>query len=614
MNLRGTFLLALPLLAGCFEPHIPYSPVDPGPPDAGPAVDQSVARRLDEVVLDAIRRDLPRPPVHARNLYHFAASMYDAWAAFEPVADGVFFHEKHLALDSEAARDEAVAYAGARVIRVRYANAVGGAASLAELDAEMRAMGYDPTFTGTVGDTPAAIGNRVAQVVLTSALADGANESANYADPTYTSLNAPLIVSLPGNTMTEPNRWQPLALDYSVAQNGIPLPAGAQVFVGSQWGSVTPFALTRPSAAVPYVDPGPPPSFGTPELVDELVAVLRFQSQIDPADPETIDLSPGVRGNNPVGSNAGTGHPQNPATGLPYAPNVVRRADYGRAIAEFWADGPRSETPPGHWNVVANVASDHPAMQHRYAGTGEPLPRLEWDVKMYLALNGALHDAAIAAWGLKRVYDSSRPISLIRYAASLGQSSEPGSPSYDPLGLPLVPGLIELATPASCAPGERHAELSAYVGEVVVRGWPGQPTDPETQARGVHWMRAKAWTTYQRDTFVTPPFAGFVSGHSTFSRSAAEVLVGFTGDTFFPGGLYEEVLEPGDFFHEYGPTATTHLQWATYYDAADEAGISRLWGGIHISSDDLRGRETGQLVGTTAWARAQAYFDGTALP
>ena len=35
--------------------------------------------------------------------------------------------------------------------------------------------------------------------------------------------------------------------------------------------------------------------------------------------------------------------------------------------------------------------------------------------------------------------------------------------------------------------------------------------------------------------FVTPPFAGYISGHSTFSRAAAEVLTLLTGDPFFPG-------------------------------------------------------------------------------
>ena len=78
------------------------------------------------------------------------------------------------------------------------------------------------------------------------------------------------------------------------------------------------------------------------------------------------------------------------------------RGDYARVLAEFWADGPSSETPPGHWNTVANEVSDSPGFEHRIGGqrTGS-LDRLEWDVKLYLALNGAVHDAAVAAWGVK---------------------------------------------------------------------------------------------------------------------------------------------------------------------------------------------------------------------
>src|SRR6185295_13461895 len=179
---------------------------------------------------------------------------------------------------------------------------------------------------------------------------------------------------------------------------------------------------------------------------------------------------------------------------------------------------PSSETPPGHWNVLANYVSDHtPADAKRLGGAGPVLGALEWDVKLYLAVNGAVHDAAITAWGLKRKYDSVRPISMIRYMGERGQSSDANGPAYDPNGLPLVPGLIEVITPESSAPGERHAALAAHVGEIAVLSWPGVPTSPASQHSGVHWVRAKSWVPYQKPTFVTPAFAGYISGHSTFS-------------------------------------------------------------------------------------------------
>jgi membrane-associated phospholipid phosphatase len=122
------------------------------------------------------------------------------------------------------------------------------------------------------------------------------------------------------------------------------------------------------------------------------------------------------------------------------------------------------------------------------------------------------------------------------------------------------------------------------------------------------------WMPYQRPTFVTPAFPGFVSGHSTFSRAAAEVLAAYTGSPFFPGGMWEQTFTPGALKFEHGPSVPLTLQWATYYDASDQAGISRLYGGIHISADDLEGRRIGSQVGKGAWALAQRYFAGTARP
>ena len=122
----------------------------------------------------------------------------------------------------------------------------------------------------------------------------------------------------------------------------------------------------------------------------------------------------------------------------------------------------------------------------------------------------------------------------------------------------------------------------------------------------------KPWVAYQLPTFVTPAFAGYVSGHSTFSRSAAEVLSAFTGSSYFPGGLLEWPVKPGDLKNEAGPSRKLTLQWATYYDAADDAGISRLYGGIHIPAGDFDGRKTGSTCGKEAWALARRYWDGSA--
>jgi hypothetical protein len=575
----------------------------------------SIARQWDETLLDTIRRDTPRPTTHARNLFHLSALVWDVWRAYGG-GGAAFLTDESLASD-DPARDRAIAisFAAYRLLAHRFQGGPGKAATQAELLATMHDLGLDVAYTTTEGETPAAVGNRMAAAMIAWGLGDGANEEGNYADPDYLPVNAPLIVKQPGTTMVDPNRWQPVALDLIVAQNGVPLPGNVQSAIGTRWKHVIPFAL-RPSA-IPgdiYVDPGPPPQLGGadgPGYKEGARRVIELSSQLDPNDGVPIDVSPGAFGNNPLGTNAGTGHPANPVTGLPYAPNVVPRADFLRVLAEFWADGPQSETPPGHWNVLANGVSDElPSL--RIGGTGRELDRLEWDVKLYLALNGAVHDAAIAAWGLKGKYDSVRPISMIRYMGGRGQSSDPFGPSYAPDGLPLQSGLIEVITAGTTAAGQRHAALAGHEGEIAILAHPGPPA-AGIEPAGVRWIRAIEWIPYQKRTFVTPAFPGYASGHSTFSRAAAEVMTSFTGSPFFPGGLGGFHAAANEYLtFERGPTRDVDLQWATYYDAADQAGLSRIAGGIHVDADDFTGRIIGSAVGIDAFAKAMQYFDALA--
>jgi hypothetical protein len=571
--------------------------------------DGSIARRWNEQALAAIRLDLPRPTVHARNLFHLSAAMWDAWAAYEtPRPGAVFIDEKHAAEDAGSARRAAISYAAYGILRRRYEKAIGGKTTVMCLQAVMRDLGYDPADVHDKGDDPVAFGNRLARAVLEKTAHDGANEDDDYSDASYVVQNPPLVYDSPGAPLERPERWQPINLSVAATQNGIVLPAGVQTYIGAQWGEVTPFAMRRTSNAVPYVDPGPVPRLG-PGMNDWLVEVIRKTASHDPSDATTIDISPGAFGHNSLGANDGKGWDKNPVSGAPYPPQVVRLGDFSRVMAEFWADGPRSETPPGHWNVLANKVADSPGFPRRLFGQGEPLDPLSWDVHVYLALDGAEHDAAIAAWDIKRRYATVRPISLVRWMGGKGQSSDPKGPSYDPQGLPLVPGLIEVITNESSAPGQRHAALAPFVGQIAVRDWLGEPGDRADQVSGVGWVRAAEWITYQRRTFVTPAFPGFISGHSTFSRAGAEVLAAVTGSPYFPGGLGEYVAKKDSYLtFERGPSADVRLQWASFFDAADQAGQSRLWGSIHIPPDDFAGRRVGHRVGLDAVALARKYF------
>lgn len=615
--------------------------------------DHSVARQWNEVLLEGIRGDRARPVVHARNLYHVSAAMYDTWAAITGQGNYAFlgktfgnfeftFDETAMGEypDEAAALDEAISHAAYRIIRQRF---MGGAGQMAagELMVE---LGYDTLDTSPnyTSDDPAHLGNYIGEMMLAYGLIDGANEQNDYANVFYEPTNVPLEVNQFGTSgLFNPDRWQPLAFDdFFIDQSGNPQGEVPQ-FLGAEWGQVIPFALgaddleirTKPGDSYPwfvYHDPGPPPLFNmnNPEGLPEeyrwgFELVVKWSSHLDPADTTLWDISPGNIGNlDPSnyptdfedyrsfylkdGGDISTGHNINPKTGEPYAPNLVKRADYARILAEFWADGPDSETPPGHWFAIFNGVMDHPLFERKFKGDGPELGPLEYDVKAYLTLGGTMHDAAIATWSVKGWYDYVRPISAIRYLAALGQRTDSLAPNFNPQGITLDPGYIEnFFHPDSVDDGRIN-------GFIRFNSWLGHRyiDSADIDVAGVDWMNAQWWVPYQRSSFVTPNFAGYVSGHSTFSSAAAEVLTLLTGDPFFPGGLAEFDAPANEFLvFEDGPSEDIVLQWATYRDASDQTSLSRIWGGIHPPADDIPGRIMGIDIAEDAFAKVEELFD-----
>ncbi|HTL57893.1 MAG TPA: vanadium-dependent haloperoxidase [Candidatus Limnocylindrales bacterium] len=596
-----------------------------------PNTNYTIARNWSERALESIRMDTPHPPAQARNLFSYSVCMYDAWAAYDSNAVGFIYRGKHTAPDVAAARREAISYAMYRMMAERLAYSRTATNQAIRNPDFMTALGYDPTISTRDTSLPAGVGNSVYDAVSAWFVNDGSRETNGTAYPLanppvaypdypvgdprrYTFVNPPMNPFLHGttdgtNAIVDVNKWQRLIVANSIDQNGFPQNP-LQGYAGGPWLWVRSFALSRIDSDTPWIDPGPPPFLGAAtdaEFKSNLVAVIRASSQLTTDDGVMIDISPATIGNNTLGANDGHGYTTNPVTGLAYSSNIVLRGDFTRALTEFWADGPSSETPPGHWNVIANHVSDDTPLR-RIGGTGPEVDRLEWEVKLYFALNGALHDAACAAWSVKRYYNGWRPISGIRYCGGLGQSSDPGLPSYNTNGLPLVPDLIELVTDDSVASG-RHAGLTP--GKIAVFCWPGQPEFPDTDTSGVHWIHAEDFMPYQKKTFVTPAFPGYISGHSTFSRAAAEVMTAFTGSKWFPNGLGSYTITR--LIDEAGPTQPVTLQWASYYDAADQVGLSRIWGGIHPPVDDFTGRRVGAQVGQTAWALARKFFEGSVI-
>jgi hypothetical protein len=621
----------------------------------------SIAREWNEQILKGIRRNVPNPPAHARNLHHLASAMYDAWAAYDATSIQYLKHEKvsPLPVDVEAARRESIAYAAFVVIRARFSSGAGSTVTVPELDALLTAQGYSPTLAKsatTTANTPAMLGKRCADRVLLYATPslDGfsnttypvpydSNFNSNMSHPLAVlgenalgTQNQPLGAAMP--SQTNPNLWQPLALSSSITQNGQVVAAGPQSYIGLQGMAQTPFSLKRADNTLPWLDPfnGPPmlstPTFTSPTNIaarNAATDVLLLSSKLN--SQTLINVSPGALGNNTLGADDGSGHAVNPVTGLPYAAVQVKQGDYGRVLAEYWADGPDSETPPGHWHVLANQVTDLLGTQKRIGGVGPIVSDLEWDVKMYFSLAGSLHDAACGAWALKRYYSGSRPITQIRWMGAQGQSGNTSGANYSPYGIPLIPGVSELITWSTVNTGGRHEEIldlqmnevawgGNYVGQVAIFSWPGEhknnaaPTVPPTPAANqnpVRWMLARDWLPFQRKTFNTPAFPGYVSGHSTFSRAAAEVLTKFTGTPNFPGGYHSHTFPANSMQIDRGPSAAVKLGWTTYFDAADQAGQSRRWGGIHVAPDDFHGRIIGAEIGKTAYALASSYWDGS---
>ena len=605
---------------------------------AATAQDQSVARQWNEILLQSIRLDFARPTLHARNLCHISVAMWNGWATYDAQSNPWIFNEHHTAVDIEAARRETISFAAYRMLLNRFATSPGFATMSPQYRSLMAQLGYDTTNTSIVGDSPAAIGNRIAQALITFGLADHSNQINSYANQYYQPINPSLVVNLLGNpTVVDVRRYQPLSLTYFVDQSGQVVPGGFPPFLSAEWGNVTPFAMTsadrtdyvRDNKTWPvYNDPGAPPTLGG--IGDnlwrrghEMVAV--WSSHLDPSDGVTWDISPKSMGNITAptdwnyesyykyneGGDAGTGYTVNPITGQPYAPNLVKRGDYARVLAEFWADGPTSETPPGHWFTILNYVRDHPLSNRRMGGVGAELDPLEYDVKAYLALGGAMHDTAISVWGTKGWYDTSRPISAIRWMCGKGQCSDPSGANFHTDGIHLIPNEIELITAETTAPGQRHEQLEGNEGSIAIKAWRGPYSinNPQTDVAGVGWILGKQWWPYQRPTFVTPPFAGYTSGHSSFSRSAAHVLELLTGSKYFPGGLGTFTATQNQYLvFEDGPSTNVTLQFASYYDAADQSALSRIWGGIHPPFDDIPSRVIGDKTGPEAFQFAKGLW------
>lgn len=490
---RVAALWTVVLLAGCSD-RITAPPAARVPPVLrlntveSSGAELNAALQWNQTALEAVSNGTLGPPMVARALAIVHTAMYDAWAAYDEAAVGTRLGGSLRRPSPEhtlANKAEAVSYAAYRALLDLYP------LQKTRFDARMAALGLDPSSTTQDATTPAGIGNVAAAALLAYRHEDGSNQQGTlgstglpYSDYTgYIPVNSPDIIA-------DANRWQPLRHG-----NRSGTAIVEQICLGAHWHLVVPFALM----SADQFRPPPPRQFPHG----------RYRQQAE----ELVRLS-------------------------------ATLGDREKVIAEYWADGPMTVLPPGHFNVFAQYVS------LRDGHT------LDQDVRLFFLLTNAVFDAGIAAWDAKNHYDYVRPITAIRYLKR-GQK---------------------------------------------VRAWAGP-------GLGTRVIKGEEWRPYQPDWFPTPPFSEYVSGHSTFSAAAAEILKRFTGSDDFGASITithgELGIEPGV------PAGPVTLSWNTFSEAADEAGMSRRYGGIHFEDGDLAGRSLGRAVGAHVWQAARGYILGT---
>jgi len=465
------------------------------------AVSASVVSDWNKVALAEVRLAKQGPPIVARSLAIAHTCMYDAWASYNDKALGAVVGDtlrRPVAQRNAANRTEAISYAAYGCLRNVFP------AGETRLRAALTAMGYNPDNQSVDPSTPAGLGNSVALAVIASRRHDGSNQYGDlapgaYKDYTgYAAQNAPLPYCTPQLLACAPlvtqdeYKWQPLYNEMGVLQS----------FIAPHWDKVRPFAMAS-------------------------------ADQFD--DLPSLKSVPSIQRDNPVH------YKINVDLVLKYSRELTQER---KLIVEYWADGPSSEFPPGHWGIFAQFVSER---------DNHSIGR---DAKMFFAMHNASFDAGIAAWHLKRKFEGVRPITAVRFFKQ-GQS-------------------------------------------ILAWGGPGRPIEA---------IQGEKWIAYNPGSNPTPAFPGYVSGHSTFSSASATVLQLFTGSDKF--GYKETIpanfgrVEPGV------PAVPTVISYKKFSDAVYDAGMSRLYGGIHFKDDNTAGQLIGNAVGQLVYAKAKTLFNGS---
>jgi hypothetical protein len=460
-----------------------------------PSANDNVVLQWDEELLQAVRALPPGPTVVARAIHVLHTAIFDAWSAYDSKATATRLGRTLKRPPREytlANKNKAISFAAYKALVDLFP------ARQADFAEQMAALGY--ATDGSDTSTPATVGTASAQSVLDYRHGDGSNQLNGYADTTgYQAVNT-------WDKVNDPWRWQPLC---------VPLPPPGTTTCPSvqrpttpQWRNVTSFALTSP---VQFTPPGPDKladgSF-SPKNIDDLLA-----------------LTSGANG-----------------SGL---------SDRQKVTAEYWADGPRSEFPPGHWALIAQVVS---RIRHH---------SLDYDVQMFFALGNALLDASVAAWAAKYKWDFVRPTTAIR---------------------------------------ERYKgkTVTSWLGPYLGYG----PVD------GSQWIPYQAPTVV---TPPFPEYVSGHSTFSSAAATILNLFTGSDAfNAYVTVRAGTSLFEPKTDAHPTGYTPANDLTliWPTLTAAAKDAGLSRRLGGIHFQDADEDGYALGRSVGANVLVKTMSYING----
>ncbi|MEM1159633.1 MAG: DUF6851 domain-containing protein [Pseudomonadota bacterium] len=519
--------------------------------------DPSVSVLWDRTVQASVIEENVGPTVASRAYAMMHTAMFDAWSAFNATAATVSFDQEGDNLKpgfgTDAQKIKAMSYAAITVLRDLFP------------DQEERYQDIMERLnlpTEDDGSMEAQIGIDAAEDLLALRGDDGANQAGGYTDTTdYANT---VLVNKGPLEVVDIERWTPESIP--VDPEG---PAG-QSFLTPHWLEVESFALEEDATGETVFDnvrPVAPEVFfrdayasSTLNIADKTIT-LGADATIDGTlyTSGTTILIEDFDRQDLFDTVINPGFIEQAEVVIDYSANL---SDRDKIIAEFWEDGGGTSFPPGAWMSFAQFVS---------ARDGNSVDQ---DAKLFFTMGNAVMDAGIATWEAKVFYDYTRPVRAIR---ELGE-----------LGLIGVDGVDELT-------GEEGFVIEAWGGNTL----------------GTRTILAENFVTFQDLTAnVSPPFAEYTSGHSAFSAAGAEVLKQFTGSDDFGGSV---TFAPGTILFEDGvPADETTLAWETFTDAAAEAGLSRLYGGIHFEDGDFNGRDLGREVGMSAYETAQAFVDGTA--